>query len=356
MERGIEMLNEFGLLVADHVSAMLAYWDKNLICRFANKSYLEWFGKKREDMIDKMTIQELLGPLFQQNLPYITGVLQGIPQTFEREIPVPGGQGIRHSLANYVPHIADGEVQGFFVHVADISPTKVLEERLKAKNRRLLNFANTVSHNLRSYANNFTGILDLCEYAKTENERQQMIRHLKALSKAFSSTIANLSEIVDVENQGVLKLQPIDLYKSIETACQILKFQIENSNAIVLNTIARGLMVNANAAYLESIILNLVTNAIKYQQPNRYPIIEFDCYSFGKEDLILKVRDNGLGINLAKYKDQLFGLFKTFHGNKDAKGIGLYITKFQVEAMGGQIDVESVEMKGSTFIIRLKRA
>ena len=305
------MLNEFGLLVADHVSAMLAYWDKNLICRFANRSYVEWFGKKREDMIDKMTIPELLGPLYRQNQPYITGVLRGIPQTFEREIPIPEGGGTRHSLANYFPHFVNGQVEGFFVHVADISLTKVLEEELKAKNRRLLNFANTVSHNLQSYANNFTGILDLCEHAKTENERQQMIRHLKAITKAFSSTIADLSEIVDVENQGALKLQPIDLYKSIETACQILKFQIENSNAIVLNTIARGVMVNANAAYLESIILNLVTNAIRYQQPGRYPIIEFDCYSLGKEELILKVRDNGLGINLVKYKDQLFGPFKT---------------------------------------------
>lgn len=111
-------------------------------------------------------------------------------------------------------------------------------------------------------------------------------------------------------------------------------------------------MVNVNAAYLESIILNLLTNAIKYRQPDRYPIIEIDCYSSDKDELTLKVRDNGLGINLAKYKDQLFGIFKTFHGSKDAKGIGLYITKFQVEAMRGQIDVESEEMKGSTFIIQ----
>lgn len=356
MRSGMEILNEYGLLVADHVSAMLAYWDKNLICRFANKPYLEWFGKKREDMIDKMTIRELLGPLYQQNLPYITGVLQGNPQTFEREIPIPGGGGVRHSLASYFPHIVDGEVEGFFVHVADITPTKILEGRIRAKNKRLLNFANTVSHNLGSYANNFAGILDMCEHAKSENEKQQMIRHLKAISKAFSSTIANLSEIVDVENHSTLTLQPINLYKSIETVCQILKIQIEKTNAIVLNTVARDLMVNANAAYLESIILNLLTNAIKYQQPDRYPVVEFDCYPFGEGELVLKVRDNGLGINLAKYKDQLFGVFKTFHGNKDAKGIGLYITKFQVEAMGGQIDVESEEMKGSTFIIRLRKA
>lgn len=356
MQRGMEILNELGLLVADHVSAMLAYWDKNLICRFANRSYLEWFGKNREDMIDKMTIRELLGPLYQQNLPYITKVLQGTPQTFERAIPIPGGGGMRHSLANYFPHIVDGEVEGFFVHVADITPTKLLEDKIKAKNRRLLNFANTVSHNLGAYANNFAGILDMCEHAKSESEKQQMIFHLKRISNAFSSTVANLSEIADVENQSALTLKPINLYQSVETVCQILKIQIENSNAIILNTVPRDLMVKANAAYLESSILNLLTNAIKYQHPNRNPVIEVDCSSPDKDELILEVRDNGLGINLSKHKDQLFGVFKTFHGNKDAKGIGLYITKSQVEAMGGQIDVESEEMKGSTFMIRLKKA
>lgn len=350
------MLNEFGLLVADHVSAMLAYWDKNLICRFANRSYVEWFGKKREDMIDKMTIQELLGPLYPQNLPYITGVLQGIPQTFEREIPIPEGGGTRHSLANYFPHFVNGEVGGFFVHVADITPTKLLEGKVKAKNKRLLNFANTVSHNLSSYANNLAGILDMCEHAKSENEKQQMIRYLKAISTAFSSTVTNLSEIVDVENHDSLPLRPINLHKSIETVCQILKIQIGNAKAIVLNTVGRDVMINANAAYLESIMLNLLTNAIKYQRPDRYPVIEFDCLFSDNDELFLKVRDNGLGINLTKYRDQLFGMFKTFHGNQDAKGIGLYITKFQVEAMGGQIDVESEEMKGSTFIIRLRKA
>lgn len=355
MQKESDILNEFGLLVADHVSAMLAYWDKNLICRFANRSYLEWFGKKREDMIGKMTIVDLLGPLYEKNLPYIKDVLQGNPQTFEREIPIPGEHGMRHSLANYFPHIVDGEVEGFFVHVADISPTKVLEEKLKANNKRLLNFANTVSHNLQSYANNFAGVLDMCEHAKTEKEKQQMIRHLKAISKAFSSTITNLSEIADVENYHTLKLRPINLYKTIETVCQIVKIQIESSNAIILNTVDRNLMVHANAAYLESIILNLLTNAIKYRSMDRYPIIEFDCSSSTKDELILKVSDNGLGIDLAKHKEELFGVFKTFHGNKDAKGIGLYITKFQIEAMGGRIDVESEEMKGSTFIISFRK-
>lgn len=108
----IEDSNVLAVRVADHITAMLAYWDKDHVCRFANSAYVDWFGKKKEEMIDKITIKELLGPLFEKNLPFISGALKGEIQTFEREIPLPTG-GSRHSLANYYPDIVNGEVIGF---------------------------------------------------------------------------------------------------------------------------------------------------------------------------------------------------------------------------------------------------
>ena len=105
--------DEFALSIADHLSAMIAYWDKNLICRFANNAYVEWFGKTKEEMIDRMHISELLGPIYEKNLPYIKGALSGEKQLFEREIPTPDGKGIRHSLATYLPEIINDEVKGF---------------------------------------------------------------------------------------------------------------------------------------------------------------------------------------------------------------------------------------------------
>ncbi|MDB5135596.1 MAG: fold protein [Mucilaginibacter sp.] len=114
-------LTAYDLAIADHISAMLAYWDTNLVCRFANSAYLDWFGFTKEQMVNKMTLDELLGPLYVLNLPYIKGALAGKPQTFERTIAVPGG-GVRYSLANYIPDIAEGVVKGFYVHGADITP------------------------------------------------------------------------------------------------------------------------------------------------------------------------------------------------------------------------------------------
>lgn len=128
MDKPLSEINEIGLLVADRIEAMLAYWDKDEVCRFANNAYMEWFGKSREEMVDKMTLKELLGPIYEMNLPFVKEALKGNVQQFEREITTPGGS-LRYSLANYYPDIKDGEVRGFIVHVADISKQKKAEKK-----------------------------------------------------------------------------------------------------------------------------------------------------------------------------------------------------------------------------------
>jgi PAS domain S-box-containing protein len=121
--------------VADQVDAMLAYWDKDLVCRFANQAYIHWFGRTPEEMIGKLRMPDLLGPLFEMNKPFVDGALRGERQTFEREIKVPSGE-VRYSLANYYPDTRGGEVAGFSVHVADVTGMKKLareRERLIAE-------------------------------------------------------------------------------------------------------------------------------------------------------------------------------------------------------------------------------
>jgi len=114
---------------------MLAYWDSDLRCRFANRAYEQWFGVSPEALIGKH-IRELLGPLYQLNLPYIEGALRGEAQEFERVIPSPTGGPPRHSLANYIPDIVEGVVRGFFVLVTDISEVKRAGLALKESEAR----------------------------------------------------------------------------------------------------------------------------------------------------------------------------------------------------------------------------
>lgn len=117
--------------LADAVPSMIAYWDNQMVCRFANKPYLEWFGRTPQEMVG-MSISTLLGAkLFEKNLPYIQRALAGDPQEFERAIPRPDGS-IGYTLANYIPDInSKGHVQGFFALVTNISRLREANEVIR---------------------------------------------------------------------------------------------------------------------------------------------------------------------------------------------------------------------------------
>ncbi|HEX2946471.1 MAG TPA: GGDEF domain-containing protein [Clostridia bacterium] len=133
-------LYEMALLVADNVDAMLAYWDKNCICKFANQTYQLWFGKSRNEILG-IHIKQLMGPaLYEKDLAHITEVLNGRVQVFEREIPLPSGE-IRHSLVTYTPHLEDGVVKGFFALIADSSLLKKVEKELEIERAKAMDLA-----------------------------------------------------------------------------------------------------------------------------------------------------------------------------------------------------------------------
>ena len=122
--------------ILDHMPAMIGYWDRDLRNRFGNHAYHTWFGIDPARM-PGMHIREVIGAeRYRLNLPYIEGALRGEPQLFERAIPAPDGSEVRHSLAHYIPDILDGEVQGFYVLVTDITAVKEAETALRASEER----------------------------------------------------------------------------------------------------------------------------------------------------------------------------------------------------------------------------
>lgn len=126
---------EVALELVEHLDAMVAYWDLNQVCVFANAAYLHWFGKTKEQM-QGITLEQLLGPIYPLNLPFLRAAYAGQKQVFERDIPSPTG-GSRPSLATYWPHVVDGRVRGIFVHVVDVTPLKVLEQQRRQSEERL---------------------------------------------------------------------------------------------------------------------------------------------------------------------------------------------------------------------------
>lgn len=131
----IPTADELARMALDNVSAMVAYWDADQICRFANRAYEHWFAVNPLTIIGKH-ISELLGPLYALNRPYIEAALRGEPQEFEREIPNPAGGPARSALANYIPDVVEGVVRGFFVLVTDISAIKRTEMALRESEER----------------------------------------------------------------------------------------------------------------------------------------------------------------------------------------------------------------------------
>ena len=105
-----------------------------------------------------------------------------------------------------------------------------------------------------------------------------------------------------------------------------------------------------NLSYFESVIQNLLTNAIKYKHKDRNPVIHID-YALKPHAIDLIISDNGRGVDLDKFGKDIFGLYKTFHHNEDAEGVGLYLIKNQIESFGGKISVKSEVNTGTTFTI-----
>lgn len=165
--------------VVDHVDAMLAYWDTNLLCRFANNAYLQWFGKSPEEMIGKMRLPEFLGPIFEINLPFILGALKGERQSFEREIHTPSG--LRYALANYIPDVSGDEVLGFYVHVADITVIKKLSQEREKLVEQLQNALKVI--------NTLTGLLPICAWCKNVRDDKGYWSQIETYITAHSTVL-----------------------------------------------------------------------------------------------------------------------------------------------------------------------
>jgi PAS domain S-box-containing protein len=252
---------------------------------------------------------------------------------------------------------ANGKVTGLVGISLDISEIKQKEAELtnlinvtSLQNKKLRNFAHIVSHNLRSHTANFSMLLEFLVSEKDQEEKQKLLQMLIEASDQLSEALNNLNDVVAINDNVKLGKKPIRLNKKIIAIEKNLKAILKSNKMQIINNIDDEVKINAVPAYLDSILMNFITNAIKYKSPHRDPIIELSS-TRKKGYTILSIADNGLGLDLDKHGDKLFGMYKTFHNNADAKGIGLFITKNQIEAMNGKITTTSEEGVGTTFNI-----
>lgn len=252
---------------------------------------------------------------------------------------------------------AAGKVVGARGLFQDIDEQKKRELKLEASlqliNRqaeKLKDFAHIVSHNLRSHTGNLKMITNMIALETEPEMKLEWLEHITGLSESLDETVNNLRDIVNShigmpEKKKTLSFA--DVYGHIVNA---LPLQKDNDHTILHTDFSACEYIDYVPAYLESIMLNLLSNAIKYQHPQRSLVVKIATF-FENNRPCLVVSDNGIGIDLKEYGSRIFKMNETFHNNADARGIGLYITKNQIEKMGGSIAIESEVDKGTTFKI-----
>lgn len=223
---------------------------------------------------------------------------------------------------------------------------------LSDQNKRLQNFAYIVSHNLRSHTGNLQFMVNLHEQTDVADDKKEIFSHIKSISESLKTTIDHLSEIVKIQTEIGKERKRLDFESTFKSILAVLENDIESTQAVVEYDFSNCPDVNYIPAYLESIFQNLLTNSLKYRLPGRTPVIK--CRSARDGDhTYLYFQDNGLGIDMDRFGDSVFGMYKTFHHNPEAKGIGLFITRNQIEALGGSISIESEVNEGVKFTIKL---
>lgn len=222
---------------------------------------------------------------------------------------------------------------------------------IAAQNSRLFNFAHVVSHHLRSHSSNLSLVVQLLTETKTVQDKLGLLENISDISENLDLAISRLNNMV--AHQDLLKKEkkPSSFGKALDVVLSSISSLINRESATIVSDFKALKEIQYIPEYLESILLNLITNAITYKQPGRKPVIFIQSYS-NNEQAFLEVSDNGMGIDLEQYGEKMFGMYKTFHRNPDAKGIGLFITKNQVETMGGTISVTSTVNIGTTFKIK----
>jgi PAS domain S-box-containing protein len=324
----------------------------------ANKSELKFLGLENEnevigkddfDMYDKATAQKFR----DEDVEVMISQNPMLNKELTRNGP--DGSSITF-LSSKIPLKGDnGEVTGLVGISMDISEQKQKEKELKnlisvtsSQNKKLINFAHIVSHNLRSHSANFAMLLDFLSNEEDEKEKERIMDMLTDSSQSLMETLHNLNDIVAINTESNIIKKEVNVNKKLTKVLQQLSSQLNKAKATVISEISEDVNISVVPTYLQNILTNIITNALKYKKPNVDPIVKLSV-NYVQNYTVISIEDNGIGMDLKKYGAKLFGMYKTFHGNSDAKGLGLYIAKNQMEAMHGKISATSQIGVGSTF-------
>lgn len=348
----------------EHSAIGMALVSPDLKWLKVNKSLSQSLGYSEEELL-KMTLMDIT---HTDDLPdsnfFKSNVVSGSNKNLQLQKRYFHKNGnIVHAIIGATPvKDLNGNVSHVITQFLDITDRIEAQKKLealvdvtKSQNESLTNFAHIVSHNLRSHSTNMTMLTKFLNEEEDEVEVKNLNRMITSATQSLSETIAHLNDVVQVKTGALEQLQSISILNTINQITKSINGLLEEQHATLNFNINKSHFVHAVPAYLESIFLNVLTNALKYSAKERTPVIDIKS-KIEENDILISFTDNGQGIDLNKHGNNIFGMYKTFHKHKDAKGIGLFITKNQIESMNGSISIESEVDKGTTIFIKLKQA
>lgn len=235
----------------------------------------------------------------------------------------------------------------------EVELQETTKELLKT-NKDLQQFASITSHNLRAPIVNLKSLTEMSAEGNLPIELEEEIKlKIHDVVKQLDITLTDLVEIVSIKSGQKSASKNLNFQLELVEVLTILQNQINSSGAKITSDFKTAPMVYFPKRYLESVFINLINNSIAYRNTQQFPEIHIKSYiNYGFT--ILEVSDNGLGINMDRFKNKVFGLYQRFHHHYpsiEGKGLGLFIIKSQIEAMDGKIEVESIVDQGTTFRI-----
>lgn len=221
-------------------------------------------------------------------------------------------------------------------------------------NKELKQLTYTTAHDLRSPVNNLLAIFDLLDTSNiTDPETLELISIMEISIQNLKKTLIDHVAILDEKNETDNHLETLNLNDVLKEVLLSINSLIQNSKAKITTDFSAVETIIFNKNSLKSIFLNLITNSIKYSKPGRLPVINFNSHRFSGSNQLI-ITDNGVGFDMDKVKDKIFGLHQKFNCHKDSNGIGLYLVYNHVTNHGGHISLESKINEGSKFTITFK--
>lgn len=230
----------------------------------------------------------------------------------------------------------------------ELEVLKVTEELIR-RNNELKKFAYITSHNLRAPVVNISSLSDMMDQTSLRSENLEVFEKMKRSIGNLNSTLGDLIEVVAHDDSRNISLEKIDIEENIQSVIDVVKNQVMNFDTTVNLDLKIKELAFPKHLFV-SIVLNLLTNAIKFSSADRKTVVNIETFNY-QQNTILKFSDNGIGIDTSRNKSKIFGLYQRLDPQIEGKGVGLFIVRSHLDTFNGKIEVESELGKGTTFTL-----